>query len=235
MYGENYLKQQGITPDPEPQGTPDPAPVAARAHTSTQPRATYFAPDSTADDQTLETDAGGTSGKSDEDEMREQIHGMLQQMNKSGDDFLELWDGTLEMDGGVTASNLKNAYKLLAKRAGGTLTPAVVNDTCNYYSSQLQANLTKAVQGKEAERKKLLDALQTEKQQLTDEVATFAKQIQDLIQQKASAESDLAQVDSKYAPKIQQIERRIALGKKMFTSFIAEMQSVLKLFNTVIQ
>lgn len=228
LMSDEYLKQEGVEKTPAPTVEPVEAPAPTITATAkSSPRATVYP---TAAPVTVASSSGN-----EKTEMREKLYNAVVKLNKDGIDFFELWDATLEMDGGMTTANIRNAYKLLSKMSGGTLTPQVIVDTCNYYTSNIQSLMDKSVGSMEADKKRLLDSMTTEQENLTNQISDLKKQIADLIQVKATAETDLAQIDSKYNPDIQAIDRKVANGKTESAAFIGEMNGFLAAVQTAIQ
>lgn len=228
LMSEEYLKQEGVSKTPEP--TAEEVEVPASAPTvapKASPRATAY--------PTVATAPIASATGNEKTEMREKLYQAVVKLNKEGIDFFELWDATLEMDGGANPANIRNAYKLLSKMSGGTLTPQVINDTCNYYTTNIQSIMDKSIGALEADKKRLSDSMANDQENLTKQIADLKQQIADLIQVKATAETDLAQIDSKYNPEIQAIERKVANGKTESASFIGEMNNFLASVQTAIK
>jgi hypothetical protein len=228
LMSEEYLKQEGIVKDPEPTTEEVEAPASA-------PTVATKASHKAASYPTVAPSIVTPSMGNEKTEIREKLYQAVVKLNKEGIDFFELWDNTLEMDGGANAANIRNAYKLLNKMSGGTLTPQVINDTCNYYTTNIQSIMDKSIGALEAEKQRLSDSMATEQENLTKQIADLKKQIADLIQVKATAETDLAQIDSKYSPEIQAIDRKVANGKTESAAFIGEMNNFLSTVQTAIQ
>lgn len=225
LMSEEYRKQEGVANPTEPiveavEAPVTPPPTAVKS----APRASVYP-----------TDTVTPSSGNEKTEIREKLYNAVVKLNKDGIDFFELWDATLEMDGGMTTANIRNAYKLLSKMSGGTLTPQVITDTCNYYTTNIQSLMDKSIGALEADKKRLSDSMANDQETLTNQIASLKQQIADLIQVKATAETDLAQIDSKYNPEIQNIDRKVANGRVESAAFIGEMNGFLAAVNTAIK
>jgi hypothetical protein len=171
----------------------------------------------------------------EEQEMREKIHGLIVKMNREGYDFFELWDNVLEMEGGITPVNIRNAYKFLLKASAGQITPDVVEETCTFYTTKLQEMFGQDAAKKEKEKENLTQTMESEKTTLTQRVADLTQQIADLNIERSNAETELSQLSGKYTPQIQQINRKISLGKKYVDASVSEMETFLKTALPIIQ
>ena len=134
LYGDDYLKQEGVLKDAETETaveeveTQDTTPTA-KPRASVSPRYT----------PTASNTVSVPASSDEKSKAREKLYNLVVKLNREGYDFFELWDYTLEMDGGATPANIRNAYKFLVKASGGAMTLDVVADACKYYATNVQA------------------------------------------------------------------------------------------------
>lgn len=221
LYGEDYLKQEGVLNDTETESVneevettdaPTVKPRVSSKYTPSAANATVSVP----------------ASPDEKSKVREKLYNLVVKLNRDGYDFFELWDYTLEMDGGATPANIRNAYKFLVKASGGAMTLDVVTDACNYYATNVQAAMDKNIVAQENEKQRLINTMNSEHDTLTKQIEDYKAQIAQLIQDKAQAETELAQIDSKYNPDIQTIDRTVANGKVESAAFVAEMNNFLR-------
>ena len=185
-------------------------------------------------DNTSEITTATSSPKANE-EMVQKIYSLLEKINKEGIDFFEVWDATEQMDGGITPSNIKNAFIALRAASGGKLTKDYVLETAQYYKEQIQTVLDADVKQKKTEKQQLSQKLSSEKAELQKEVDDYTKQIQSLTKQKEVAEQTLSEIDDKYQPQIQKIDQRITSGMSAVQTVVSEIQSYVDTFTKVIK
>jgi hypothetical protein len=237
---DEYLKQHGLAKEVPDESDETPASQPAPRATSKTPASkSTKAP---ADDFTFDTEPTvntaevHTMSTTEEGEMREKLHGLLVKMSKPGTvDFIKVWDSVLEMEGGATPANIKNAYNLLNKMSAQPVTPDFIAQTCDEYTANLQNAIDANVQQLKDTKQKMITNMANEKESLTQKVADLNQQINDLNTQRAQAETDLANVGAKYSPDAQKIDRRVIIGQKMTAAVITEMKNFLSVFQSVIK
>jgi len=249
---DNVLKKWGVMspewvaqhPDEKPSepivDTPivDTPPVVKKTVQKTPVQKTItvsFDDDTSSDEPEITTSVTSSTSSRSDDEMKQKIRNFLHKINKEGIDFMELWEGTEEMDGGITPSNIKNAFAALRIASGGKLTKDYVIETAQYYKEQIQLGLTTDVSKKKEEKLKLVNKQKEEKQTLQNSVDELAKQIEELTKQKETADNLLSKIDSKYKPTIQKIDEGITSGSSAVQYFTSEIQNYVDSFLKVIK
>jgi hypothetical protein len=217
IFTEDYLEQkqsdspESITPNVAASG-----PVSAPANatvTSLNPTSSF-------------------TGNAQKD-MIAKVHALVDNMNKPGIDFLELWDAAEAM-GGVNQTSISNAFTALKIASGNTLTKQTIISTGESYCTELQNAINSDVQGKQAQKNQLVAQQQNDQSSLTAEVDAITKQIQDLQNTLAAKKSQLESLARNYAPKIQDIDAKISNGQSAVQVVLQEMNQVLALVKTSI-
>jgi prefoldin subunit 5 len=157
-------------------------------------------------------------------EMVQKVYALLQNINKPGVDFFELWNAAEAM-GGITVTNLQNAFTTL-KVLG--LDKMTVLNTGESYCSELQDKLNVDIQKKKDEKESLSLSLQKEKQELQRDKQDMENKIRLLTAQLDETTTKLNEVDSKYSPQIQNIESRIQTGVSALNVVVSEIKKVLE-------
>lgn len=157
-------------------------------------------------------------------EMVQKVYGLLQNINKPGVDFFELWNAAEAM-GGITVTNLQNAFTTL-KVLG--LDKITVINTGEAYCTELQDKLNVDIQKKKDEKESLSLSLQKEKQELQRDKQDMENKIRLLSAQLDETTTKLNEVDSKYSPQIQNIESRIQTGVSALNVVVSEIKKVLE-------
>jgi hypothetical protein len=160
-------------------------------------------------------------------DMVEKIYGLLENINKPGIDFFELWNAAEAM-GGPTPANIQNAFTTL-KVLG--LDKNTVLITGNGYLAELQEKIGADINSKQSEKKNLNENLANEKTQLQNDKVNLEKQIQELTKTLAETESKLNGVDKKYEPQIAVIDSKIQAGATALNVVSNEMKTVLDTIN----
>lgn len=160
-------------------------------------------------------------------EMKLKVYQLLENMNKQGIDFFEVWNASTEM-GGATANNIRAAFTSL-RFADKSLTKAKLLETGTYYMTNLQ-NVLKTETQKRLDEKSRIDK---EKEQtagsLATEIASLEQQITSLQEKLASKKQERDTINEKYEPHIADINNRINAGQQSVNSVLNEMQQVMEI------
>lgn len=165
------------------------------------------------------------------DEMVQKIYSLVENINKPGIDFFELWNAAEAM-GGVNAANLQNAFTTL-KVLG--LTKETVMRTGEEYCAELQRKLDTDIEKKKEEKESLKLSLEHEKQQLERDRQDLENKIKLLTSQLAETSQKLGQLESKYMPGIEGIETKIQSGVNALNVVVGEMKAALEIVKTNIK
>jgi hemerythrin-like domain-containing protein len=162
-------------------------------------------------------------------EMKLRVYQLLENMNKPGVDFFEVWNAAVEM-GGTNISNIKSAYTSL-KFADKSLSKAKLLESGAAYMAGLKSVI-------ETESHKRLDEkahLEKEKEQvkssLVAEISSLEQQIVSLQERLAAQKREKETIEEKFAPKIADIDYKINAGRQSVSSVMSEMQQVLDIIN----
>lgn len=175
-----------------------------------------------------EVKTGNTTWVSPDDsskEMKLKVYQLLENMNKQGIDFFEVWNASTEM-GGSSAANVKAAFTSL-RFADKSLTKDKLLETGAYYMTNLQ-NVLKTETEKRLDEKARIDK---EKEQvagsLASEITSLEQQITALQEKLAAKKQERDTINEKYEPRIADINTRIHAGQQSVNSVLAEMQQVM--------
>jgi hypothetical protein len=157
-------------------------------------------------------------------EMVEKIYGLLENINKPGIDFFELWNAAEAM-GGINATNIQNAFTTL-KVLG--LTKETLLSSGNGYVQELQEKINADIKSKQDDKNNMLLLQKNEKTQLQADKGNLEKQIQDLNKALSETNSKLGNIESKFAPQISAIETKIQVGSTALNMVTSEMKTVLE-------
>lgn len=162
------------------------------------------------------------------DDMVKKIHALLENMNKPGVDFFELWNAAEAM-GGANVTNLQNAFTTF--KVLGLNKNTVIN-TGEAYCEELQSKLNQDIQKKRDEREAMSKTLQNEKQQLQRQQQDLENKIKLLSAELVETVTKLNEVDSKYAPQILGIETKITNGVSALNVVVAQIKTVIETVKT---
>ncbi len=159
-------------------------------------------------------------------ETKLKVYQLLENMNKQGVDFFEVWNAATEM-GGATATNIKAAYTSL-RFADKSLTKAKMLETGTFYMSSLQDVLKTETQKRLDEKTKI----EKEKEQiagsLATEITSIEQQLTALQDKLAAKKQERDTINEKYEPRIADINHRISTGQQSVNSVVSEMQQVME-------
>lgn len=158
-------------------------------------------------------------------ESKLKVYQLLENMNKQGIDFFEVWNAATEM-GGNSAANVKAAYTSL-RFADKSLDKAKLLETGAYYMTNLQ-NVLKTETQKRLDEKSRIDK---EKEQvagsLATEITSLEQQITSLQEKLAAKKQERDTINDKYEPRIADINNRINAGQQSVNNVLSEMQQVM--------
>jgi hypothetical protein len=157
------------------------------------------------------------------------VYQLLENMNKPGVDFFEVWNAAVEM-GGPSSANIKSAYTSL-KFADKTLSKAKLQETASAYMSGLKSVIDTESQKRLEEKARLDKEREQVKSSLIAEIGTLEQQIAGLQERLATKKSERDTINDKYDPKISEIDKKINTGKQSVNSVLTEMQQVLDIIN----
>lgn len=157
------------------------------------------------------------------------VYQLLENMNKPGVDFFEVWNAAVEM-GGPNSANIKSAFTSL-KFADKSLTKAKLQETASAYMSGLKTVIETESQKRLEEKKRLDKEREQVKSSLVAEISALDQQIAVLQERLAVKKTELDTINDKYDPKISEIDKKINTGKQSVSSVLTEMQQVLDIIN----
>jgi hypothetical protein len=166
-----------------------------------------------------------------QEEMINKIHGLLENMNKPGIDFFELWNAAEAM-GSINAQNVSNAYVALKIASGNTLNKEVILQSGQYYSDNLKTLLENDIKGKIAERDSLTSQKSLTKNTLGQEITDLNNKIAEMQKQLQEKNTRLANIEQEFDPKAKEIEQKIAIGQASVQTVTNEINQVLDLVKT---
>lgn len=207
------LKRMLFTDEPAetqpvaPQASPQPGNVAPPATEQKNSPVTW----PTSDDSNKET--------------KLKVYQLLENMNKQGIDFFEIWNAATEM-GGATATNIKAAFTSL-RFADKSLNKAKMLETGTYYMTNLQEVLKTETQKRLDEKSKIEKEKEQVAGSLAAEITSIEQQLTALQDKLAAKKQERDTINEKYEPKIADINQRISAGQQSVNSVLTEMQQVL--------
>lgn len=157
------------------------------------------------------------------------VYQLLENMNKPGVDFFEVWNAAVEM-GGPNSANIKSAFTSL-KFADKSLTKAKLQETASAYMTGLKAVIETESQKRLEEKNRLDKEREQVKSSLVAEISALEQQIAVLQERLAIKKTELDTINDKYDPKISEIDKKINTGKQSVNSVLTEMQQVLDIIN----
>jgi len=169
--------------------------------------------------------AGDPGGR----DMKLRVYQLLENMNKPGVDFFEVWNAAVEM-GGTNISNIKSAYTSL-KFADKSLSKAKLLESGASY----MAGLKSVIETESHKRLEEKSRLEKEKEQvrsgLVAEISGLEQQIASLQERLAAKKMERETIEEKYEPKITDIDAKITAGRQSVSIVMNEMQQVLDIIN----
>jgi hypothetical protein len=169
------------------------------------------------------------SGESEIKDVKLRVYQLLENMNKPGVDFFEVWNAAVEM-GGPNSANIKSAFTSL-KFADKSLTKAKLQETAAAYMSGLKTVIETESHKRLEEKARLDKEKEQVKSSLVAEINTIEQQIAGLQEKLLAKKSERDTINDKYDPKIAEIDKKINIGKQSVNSVLTEMQQVLDIIN----
>jgi transposase len=158
-------------------------------------------------------------------DMKLRVYQLLENMNKPGVDFFEVWNAAVEM-GGANSNNIKSAFTSL-KYADKSLDKSRLLESGTAYVKGLKTVIeTESL--KRLEEKNSLDKEMAQvKSSLESEISSIEHQITSLQEKLAAKKSARENIHENYEPRIADIETKINAGQQSVNSVLAEMQQVI--------
>jgi hypothetical protein len=169
------------------------------------------------------------SSEPDLKDVKLRVYQLLENMNKPGVDFFEVWNAAVEM-GGATSANIKSAFTSL-RFADKSLTKAKLQETAAAYMSGLKTVIETESQKRLEEKSRLDKEREQVKSSLVAEITAIEQQLAVLQERLAAKKSERDTIQDKYDPKIAEIDKKINTGKQSVNSVLTEMQHVLDIIN----
>ncbi len=161
-----------------------------------------------------------------DDRTMEKVRKALDQMNKPGVDFMEVWRAAAEM-GGATPQNLRAAFTSL-RFADPTLDKRKVLETGAGYVSALREALSAEARKRADERLSLESERDKRQSQLDIDIKALSDQVESLTQQLRAKRAERDGLHDAYATKISEIDLKISSGQASVDAVVADMEDVLR-------
>lgn len=162
-------------------------------------------------------------------DMKLKVYQLLEQMNKPGVDFFEVWNAAVEM-GGANANNLKSAFTSL-RFADKSLSKSRLIESGNGYVKDLQSVFENESKKRQQEKASIAAEKEQVRTGLTSEIEGIQMQITELQKKMNIQQKKLLSLDENYNPRLLAIEQKINNGSDAVQSVLAEMQQVLQIIN----
>jgi len=162
-------------------------------------------------------------------DMKLKVYQLLENLNKPGIDFFEVWNAAVEM-GGANSNNIKAAYTSL-KFADKTLDKARLLETGSGYVTALSSVIETETKKRMDEKIKLDKEKEQARSNLSNEITTIEQQISSLNEKLVVKKAELENLHKKYEPIISSIDVKIRSGQQSVSAVLQEMQQVLELIN----
>jgi hypothetical protein len=157
------------------------------------------------------------------------VYQLLENMNKPGVDFFEVWNAAVEM-GGANISNIKSAYTSL-KFADKSLSKPKLLETGAAYMSGLKSVIETESHKRLEEKARLEKEKEQVRSGLVSEISSLEQQIAGLQERLAAKKTERETIEEKYEPKIKEIDFKINAGRQSVSIVMNEMQQVLDIIN----
>lgn len=162
-------------------------------------------------------------------DMKLKVYQLLENLNKPGIDFFEVWNAAVEM-GGANTNNIKAAFTSL-KFADKTLDKARLLETGSGYVTALSSVIETETKKRMDEKLKLDKEKEQARTNLSNDIATIEQQISSLQEKLAIKKTELENIHAKYEPVISAIDVKIRSGQQSVNTVLQEMQQVMELIN----
>ncbi len=163
-------------------------------------------------------------------DMKLKVYQLLENLNKPGVDFFEVWNAAVEM-GGSNSNNIKAAFTSL-KFADKSLTKTKLLESGAGYITALKSVLETESKKRQDEKIRLDKEMQQVRANLGNEITAIEQQLSSLQAKLAIKKTELENVQAKYEPGIAEIDVKIKSGQQSVNSVLQEMQQVMDLINT---
>jgi hypothetical protein len=184
---------------------------------------------STGNETISPVDAGQFAGDPGGKDMKLRVYQLLENMNKPGVDFFEVWNAAVEM-GGANISNIKSAYTSL-KFADKSLSKPKLLETGAAYMSGLKSVIETESHKRLEEKSRLEKEKEQVRSGLVAEINALEQQIAGLQERLAAKKAESETIEEKYEPKIKEIDFKINAGRQSVGIVMNEMQQVLDIIN----
>ena len=161
--------------------------------------------------------------------MKLRVYQLLENMNKPGIDFFEVWNAAVEM-GGANSNNIKSAFTSL-KFADKSLNKSKLLESGMAYVNGLKTVIETESRKRLEEKNSLDREMEQVKSSLHSEISSLEQQIATLQEKLAAKKSERENIHEKYEPRITDIDAKINAGKKSVNSVLEEMQQVIDIIN----
>jgi hypothetical protein len=158
-------------------------------------------------------------------DMKLRVYQLLENLNKPGIDFFEVWNAAVEM-GGANSTNIKSAFTSL-KYADKSLDKARLLESGMSYINGLNTVIETEARKRMEEKNRLDKEMESMKASLDSEISSLEQQITSLQQRLTEKKSERANIHAKYEPKIAEIDIKINAGRQSVNSVLTEMQQVI--------
>ena len=159
--------------------------------------------------------------------MTERVYQLLESMNQSGIDFLEVWKAARDM-GGANPANIRAAYTSL-RYADQALTRERLLSSGESYITQLQ-QIIRAERDKKQEEKKRLETQREETRlRLDNDIRDLEQQIAAMQERLANAKEERTRIDEAFLPKVREIDAKVLSGQQAVDLVIAEIRTVVSI------
>jgi hypothetical protein len=160
-------------------------------------------------------------------DMKLKVYQLLENLNKPGIDFFEVWNAAVEM-GGANSTNIKSAYTSL-KYADKSLDKSKLVETGQAYINGLNSVIETEAKKRMEEKSRLDKEMENMKSSLDSEITTLEQQITSLQQRLTEKKSERSNIHARYEPKIAEIDLKINAGRQSVNSVLSEMQQVIEI------
>jgi len=160
-------------------------------------------------------------------DMKLRVYHLLEQMNKPGVDFFEVWNAAVEM-GGANGANLKSAVTSL-RFADKSLSKSRLIESGKGYVSGLQGIFETESKKRSEEKAQIAGEKEQVRTGLIAEIESLQQQITTLQAKMDSQQQKLLTLDETYNPRLKEIEHKIKTGSDAVNSVLNEMQQVLQI------
>lgn len=158
-------------------------------------------------------------------QMKIKVLEILEKINEPGIDFFEVWNAAAEM-GIVDVNSIKAAYTSL-RYVDKTLTKDKLLLTGKKYATGLKEIIDKETEDKQLQKQNIEQNLVKEKASLSDEISEIENNINQLRERLSLKQKDLKEINSKYAPELESISHKIAIGNTAVTEVITDIKNAL--------